>query len=384
MNKTQLELEFREVFNKDGKVIFSPGRVNLIGEHIDYNGGYVFPFAIDLGIWGCYSKNNSNHVRILSKNFSSFVYEFDILNFEKTPGHWSNYIKGMIDTFNNNGYKVNDGFDLIMESTMPEKSGLSSSASLEMLIGLILSDVLDVYIDSTKLSLLGKEAENKYVGVSSGIMDQFAVANGKKDNAIFLNTKTLDFQLFPLVLKEEQILIINSNVKRELTTSKYNERVSECIEGLKYFKKMFPFLENLCELSIETVFENENKLPDVIYRRVKHVVSEQKRTIDMKEALIKNDIKKVELLLHESHLSLANDYEVSCKELNVICNIAMENGYNGFRMTGAGFGGCVIGIVPKDRIEEMEKIIEKNYFEQTGLHSSIYRVTPADGTRIIE
>ncbi|MDR2828882.1 MAG: galactokinase [Acholeplasmatales bacterium] len=381
--KEQVQNKFKELFNRDGKLIFSPGRVNLIGEHIDYNGGNVFPFSINLGIWGCYAKNNLKKIRVLSKDFCTEVYEFGVYELYKIENHWANYIKGVLYVFNNKGYIVNEGFDLVISSTLPPKSGLSSSAAFELLVENILCDLFHFNISKIELALLGKEVENSFIGVNSGIMDQFIVSVGKENTACLLNTSSLEYKLIPFNLLNKQIVVINSNVSRTLDGSAYNKRVSECKEGLEYYKKYYKGINNLCELSISQIEKYKEGLDNIIYKRVKHCVTEQARVLEMVKALSNNDYNTVDLLLHDSHISLKNDYEVSCKELDVIVETANNLGILGIRMTGAGFGGCTVGIIDASKVDLFVSTLSIEYKQKTGLTPSFYIVSSSNGTHIL-
>jgi galactokinase len=384
--KEELIQSYFKYFKSDAQpsVVFSPGRVNLIGEHIDYNGGFVFPFAINLGTYGVFVKNGTSIINIVSPLFSEQIYSIDLTKeIIKVNNEYTNYLKGMILAFRKKGYAVDQGFNLYIYSTMPEKSGLSSSASFELLTGYIIQLVHNYQVSRLDLVLYGKDAENNFVGVNSGILDQFGVGFGKEKHAILLNCSTLEYDLVPIKLDGYSFLVVNTNVKRELAGSAYNQRVKECLEALEHYQKHVTNLKYLCELSLEQVTSLKLDLNEPAYKRAKHCVSEQIRTIQMKSALKEANYPLIASLIHESHISLANDYEVSCVELNTLCDILAEAGYIGARMMGGGFGGCILGLVPTKQISHLSELIQKEYLIRTGIKPSVYVVDSSDSTKLL-
>lgn len=375
---------FKEVFNlNDGVTYFSPARVNLIGEHVDYNGGFVFPCALSFGTYGITKKRNDQKFRVYSKDFSKTIYEFDINSLiHDKENDWVDYVKGVIKALIDNGYQIHNGFDLYIIGNMPSGAGLSSSASLESLIVTILNDFLNLNLSIEKKALIGKEAENKFVGVSSGIMDQFAVLAGKKDHAILLNTQNLAYEYAPLNLGTDKLIIVNTNKKRGLADSKYNERFNECQEALSILKPVFN-INDLCELKVSQLVDVEKLLTPVVYKRVKHVVTEQARTIESTKDLANNNIDAFANLMTQSHDSLRDDYDVTGLELDTLQSLMLKHGAKGARMTGAGFGGCVVAIVPENKLKELEKNVTNSYKELIGYEPSFYAVNPEDGTKKI-
>lgn len=381
-----LKNEFKNIFNHmPDDVYFSPGRINLIGEHIDYNGGLVFPLAINIGTYGCISKRDDNKVVMFSDKYSKSKFEFSLDNLEKNKEtFWVNYVIGMICMIKDHTKKdINKGFNLYIKGNIPSGAGLSSSASLELLIGSIINDLNNLNIDRVDLALLGQKVENEFIKLNSGIMDQFAISLGKKDNAILLNTSTLSYSYAPFNLGNNLLVIGFTNKKRSLADSKYNQRYSECQEALKLLKTKFLYIKNLCELELSDIENNKDLLGDVLYKRARHVVSEQQRTKDVYQALVNNDISKVSKLLLEGHKSLQEDYEVTGIELDTLVYNSIEYGALGARQTGAGFGGCMIAIVPKDKIDSYISNLEKKYLDTIGYSPIFYIAETSDGSKKI-
>lgn len=386
--KEKVKSKFEELFGKEGeiKTYFAPGRVNLIGEHTDYNGGHVFPCALTMGTYAVARKRNDNKLRFYSINFEKLgVLEstMDELKYRKEE-EWINYPKSMIWAMKDEGFNIDTGFDIVYYGTIPNGAGLSSSASIEVLTGFVLKDLFNLNVDMVKLALLGQKAENKYVGVNCGIMDQFVIANGKKNCAIFLDTANLEFEYAPVELKEEKIVIMNTNKKRGLGDSKYNERRAECEEALKELQTKLN-IKSLGELTEEEFEENKHLIKDENRRkRAKHAVYENQRTIKAVEALKENKIEELGKLMIASHNSLRDDYEVTGKELDTLVHESLkQDGVIGARMTGAGFGGCAVSIVKNDKVEDFIKNVGKSYKDKIGYEASFYAVEIGDGPRII-
>lgn len=380
-----LEKAFKDIFNRnDGISFFSPGRVNLIGEHIDYNGGFVFPCALSYGTYGIVQKRDDNIFNVYSVPFSKKAYQFSLNSIKKDPNYeWANYIKGSLDALIKHGYHIPFGCDIYMVGTMPFGAGLSSSASLEMLIIVMMNHIFNLNISKQEMALLGKYAENMFVGVNSGIMDQFAVIASKKDYAIMLNTDTLTYEHVPLILKDDVLLIVNTSKKRGLADSKYNERFNECQTSLAMLKEHFK-IKHLCELTTDQLDTIKDLLhDDILYKRVKHVITEQDRTIRSKKALNEGDISTFASLMSESHTSLKDDYEVTGIELDTMQQLLLDAGAKGARMTGAGFGGCVVAIIPNDIYAYVLNQVAIGYEKTIGYAPSFYTVTPSEGTHIL-
>ena len=380
-----LEQKFKEVFGKDAEQqFFAPGRVNLIGEHTDYNGGNVFPCAIDKGTYGLVSKRADRTFRMYSENFADLgVMEFTLDELVNDKKHdWANYPKGVIKMFVEEGFKIDSGFDFLVSGNIPNGAGLSSSASIEMLTGIVLKDLFHLSIDPIAMALLGKKVENLFIGVNSGIMDQFAIAMGKKDNAILLDCNTLKYDYVPVVLKDEVIVIANTNKRRGLADSKYNERRAECDEALAELQTKLP-IKALGELSIEEFEANKELIKSPIrQKRAKHAVYENQRTLKAQKELSAGNLAEFGKLMNQSHISLRDDYEVTGVELDTLAALAWEQpGVVGSRMTGAGFGGCTVSIVKKDKVDDFIKNVGEAYKNKIGYAADFYIAAVSEGAR---
>ena len=387
MDKKVINDKFTEIFGEQAEAtFFSPGRINLIGEHTDYNGGHVFPCAISLGTYGAARKREDNKLRFYSANFEDLgIIEtsLDDLKYDKKD-NWVNYAKGMIYFLKETGHDVDKGMDIFIEGNIPNGSGLSSSASLEMLIGVITQELFNLDIDRVDLVKLGMETENKFIGVNSGIMDQFAVGMGKQNQAILLDTNTLEYSYAPVDMGNNVIVIMNTNKRRELADSKYNERRSECETAVGELQAKLD-IKTLGELDAQTfdeysyLIEDENRL-----KRARHAVWENQRTMQAQTALEEGDLEKFGRLVNASHVSLEHDYEVTGIELDTLAHTAWkQDGVLGARMTGAGFGGCGIAIVDKDKVEAFKENVGKVYTEKIGYAPAFYIAEIADGTKVL-
>lgn len=387
MDKKVINDKFTEIFGEQAEAtFFSPGRINLIGEHTDYNGGHVFPCAISLGTYGAARKREDNKLRFYSANFEDLgIIEtsLDDLKYDKKD-NWVNYAKGMIYFLKETGHDVDKGMDIFIEGNIPNGSGLSSSASLEMLIGVIAQELFNLDIDRVDLVKLGMETENKFIGVNSGIMDQFAVGMGKQNQAILLDTNTLEYSYAPVDMGNNVIVIMNTNKRRELADSKYNERRSECETAVGELQAKLD-IKTLGELDAQTfdeysyLIEDENRL-----KRARHAVWENQRTMQAQTALEEGDLEKFGRLVNASHVSLEHDYEVTGIELDTLAHTAWkQDGVLGARMNGAGFGGCGIAIVDKDKVEAFKENVGKVYTEKIGYAPAFYIAEIADGTKVL-
>ena len=380
-----LEQKFQEVFGAPAeKHFFAPGRVNLIGEHTDYNGGNVFPCAIDKGTYGLVKKRNDRKFRMYSENFASLgIMEFTLDELTNDKKHdWANYPKGVIKMFLEAGQKIDSGFDILFSGNIPNGAGLSSSASIEMLTAIVLKDLFQLTIDPVEMAQLGKKTENLFIGVNSGIMDQFAVAMGKKDHAILLDCNTLKYDYVPVVLKDEVIVIANTNKRRGLADSKYNERRAECDEALAELQTKLP-IKALGELSIEDFEANKDLIKSPIrQKRAKHAVYENQRTLKAQKELSAGNLAEFGKLMNQSHISLRDDYEVTGVELDTLAALAWEQpGVVGSRMTGAGFGGCTVSIVKKDKVDDFIKNVGEAYKNKIGYAADFYIASVSDGAK---
>ena len=382
-----LKSNFTELFKKDSEnVFFSPGRVNLIGEHTDYNGGNVFPCALTIGTYAVVAKRDDKKVLVHSLNFKDLgIIEFSLDNMVNEKEHdWANYPKGVIKTFENHGYNIPSGFEIIFYGNIPNGSGLSSSASLEVLMGTILNESFNLNIDMVDIVKMCQEAENKFIGVNCGIMDQFAIGMGKEGCAILLDCNTLKYSYSKLNLDGYKIVIGNTNKKRGLADSKYNERRSECEDALAKIQTV-KNITALGELTEEEFEEVKDCIGDPIKtKRAKHAVYENQRTLKAVKALEENNLELFGKLMNASHVSLRDDYEVTGIELDTLVELAWETeGVIGARMTGAGFGGCTVSIVKDECVDNFKETIRVKYKEKIGYEPDFYVVSISDGTRKI-
>ena len=388
MLANEMRSKFNEIFNENcEKVFFSPGRINLIGEHTDYNGGFVFPCPITLGTYAAISKRSDNLFKVYSLNFEDKgTIEFSLDNLEyKKEDNWANYVKGIVKFLLEGGYKITHGFDMLVYGNIPNGAGLSSSASLEMLCAKIFREEFNLDMDDVQAALLGKTVENKYIGVNSGIMDQFAISLGKKDEAIQLDCNTLNYEYVPVKLQGKTIVIMNTNKRRELADSKYNERRAECDSSLEKLKEVCD-INALCELTPEEFEKYAHVIGDETKaRRCRHAIYENARVKKAVEALKENDIVTFGKLMNDSHTSLRDDYEVTGKELDTLAEVSWKQpGVLGARMTGAGFGGCAIAIVNDEDVENFIKNVGEAYKDAIGYEASFYIASIGDGPTVVE
>lgn len=386
--KDKILKRFQEVFGEadNAKVYFAPGRVNLIGEHTDYNGGHVFPCALTIGTYGAARKRDDNKLRFYSMNFDKLgVIESSLEELKacKEAG-WTNYPKGVLWAFEEKGMRIPCGMDLMLYGNIPNGSGLSSSASVEVLTGFILRDFYGFDVSNQELALIGQYAENHFNKVNCGIMDQFAIAMGKEGHAIFLDTADLSYTYAPIALKGAKIVIACSNKKRGLGDSKYNERRSECEMALEELRKKTE-IKSLGELDEDTFEKFQSAIQDDVRRkRAKHAVYENRRTIRAVEALQKNDIAEFGKLMNASHVSLRDDYEVTGTELDTLVEEAWKTeGVIGSRMTGAGFGGCTVSIVKDEAIDSFIEKIGSAYLAKIGYKADFYVVEIGGGPKVL-
>lgn len=381
--------KFKELFGGEGEigVYFAPGRVNMIGEHTDYNGGHVFPCALTIGTYGVARKREDKKLRFYSMNFEQLgVLESSVENLKpEKEADWTNYPKGVMWAFGEKGMKVEQGMDLVLFGNIPNGSGLSSSASVEVVTGVALRDLFGYDdISMIDIALFGQYSENNFNGVNCGIMDQFAIAMGKKDQAIFLDTSDLSYTYAPIKLADEKIVIACSNKKRGLGDSKYNERRAECEEALAELQTKLD-IKALGELSEEEFEANKDLIKsEVRQRRAKHAVYENQRTLKAVDALKAGNLEEFGKLMNASHVSLRDDYEVTGIELDTLVENAWEQeGVIGSRMTGAGFGGCTVSIVKTDCVDKFIENVGKAYLEKIGYAADFYVVEIGDGGRVL-
>ena len=381
----EMKRVFEEKFGKaETRGFFSPGRVNLIGEHTDYNGGHVFPCAISLGTYALVADRQDSKSRIYSMNQEGAgIIEFEMsgLSYDSAKG-WANYPMGVVKVFEDAGHKCSHGFDILIYGTLPNGSGLSSSASLEVLTAVILNDAFAFGLDMVEMVKLSQKAENTFVGVNCGIMDQFAVGMGKKDCAILLDCSTLEYRYSKIALDGASIVITNTNKPHSLASSAYNVRRAQCEHALNELKEVRPELATLGALTNLEYDKLAGHISDHVERqRARHAVYENQRTLEAVQALEANDVARFGELMDMSHVSLRDDYDVTGVELDTLAELAWEQeGVIGSRMTGAGFGGCTVSLVKDDCIEAFKKNVEAAYEKKIGYKPSFYVANIADGT----
>lgn len=389
--QTKMREEFAKIFGegREPEFYFAPGRVNLIGEHTDYNGGHVFPCALSIGTYALARKNDCGKMRFYSLNFTRFgmlAVEGPANEFTNVPAdNWCNYPKGVMWAYTQKGHTIDSGLDILYYGNIPNGSGLSSSASIEVATAVILNDQFGFDVDMVEVSKICQFSENKFNGVNCGIMDQFAIAMGKKDQAIFLDTSDLSYTYAPIKLANEKIVIACSNKKRGLGDSKYNERRAECEEALSELQTKLD-IKALGELSEEEFEANKDLIKsEVRQRRAKHAVYENQRTLKAVDALKAGNLEEFGKLMNASHVSLRDDYEVTGIELDTLVENAWEQeGVIGSRMTGAGFGGCTVSIVKTDCVDKFIENVGKAYLEKIGYAADFYVVEIGDGGRVLE
>ncbi len=391
MKKEEFTQKFLDIYGPGGgeklQTFFAPGRVNLIGEHTDYNGGHVFPCALTLGTYAIVRPREDRIVRLASlnvKNGQIRTVSLDDLSKHPDDG-WTSYVKGVLDSFAKRGNTLPHGFDVLYYGNIPSGAGLSSSASIEVVTGLMLKVLYQFdKLNMIDIAVLGQRAESNYVGVRCGIMDQFASAMGKKDTAIFLSTDNMKYEYVPLKLDGLHIVVTNSKIHHQLGNSEYNKRREQCEKALKKLQ-VIANINSLCDLSKDTFESCKDVIMDpVLTKRAKHVVYENARTIQAVNALRVNNIRRFGELLNESHISLRDDYEVSCPEIDFLVELAWKQpGVLGSRMTGAGFGGCTISLVEDDKIDNFKAVLAERYRERYNLVPDFYVLETGDGARML-
>ncbi|MEC5423460.1 galactokinase [Virgibacillus sp. C22-A2] len=386
MTIPNLTQSFKSTFqtNETPATFFAPGRINLIGEHTDYNGGHVFPAAISFGTYALGLKRNDQKIRFYSLNFPEVgIIECDLTDLSYQAKHdWANYPKGMIQMLMEDGHSITKGMDILFYGNIPNGAGLSSSASIEMATGVLMENMFNLNIDRISMVKLGQQVENKYLGVNSGIMDQFAIGMGKKDHAILLNCQTLEYDYAPIQLADHVIIIINTNKQRTLAGSRYNERRAQCEQALADLQTELS-ITSLGELSNDEFESHKHLIKDEInQKRAKHAVYENTRTLKAMEKLRQGNLKAFGELMNESHLSLKQDYEVTGMELDTVVKAAWDQkGVLGARMTGAGFGGCAIAIVEKDKVDAFKENVNRIYHETVGYDATFYTAAIGGGAQ---
>ncbi|MEZ5426894.1 MAG: galactokinase [Pyrinomonadaceae bacterium] len=357
----------------------APGRVNLIGEHTDYNDGFVLPIALNFAAVVAAASRSDDIIEAYSLNFD----ELKILDLNKKSlkekGEWINYVEGIARVLREKGCPIG-GASLLIGSNVPVGAGLSSSAALEISVGLALLRIDDCEFDSLHLALAGQAAEHQYVGTKSGIMDQFVSVFGREGHALLIDCRSLEAKAIPLDLKDTEIVVCNSGLKHALASSEYNTRRAECERGVGILKSFLPEISALRDVDSEELVFYKESLPETVFRRCRHIISENQRTLEAAEAFQKGDLDRVGKLMSQSHASLRDDFEVSCPELDLLVSLA-ENfgGAYGARMTGGGFGGCTISLIRREMREEFDEYLGSSYEQETGIRAEIFHVEPSDG-----
>ena len=374
----KLKQKFKSLYGKDARIFRAPGRVNLIGEHTDYNDGFVMPAAIDFYTWVAIAVRPDRKLVIRSENFAEQL-EFD-LN-DRSPvasNNWSDYVRGVAVTFERAGFPVR-GADLLIHSDVPIGAGLSSSAAIEVSVATALSAVSEISLGRTEIAKLCQRAENEFVGMRCGIMDQFVSCNGKADNALMLDCRSLDFELLPLP-DGVSLVICNSMVKHSLAGGEYNLRREQCETGLHHLQISLPNARALRDVSMDDLKNYGRGLPEIVFKRCRHVITENARVLNAAAALNSVDLKTFGVLMSESHRSLRDDYEVSCPELDLLVDLANRiDGVYGSRMTGGGFGGCTINLMQNDQVEQFKQTVIAGYENKFGRKPDIYTSLAAEG-----
>jgi len=374
----ELRKRFEAVFGDRARVYRAPGRVNLIGEHTDYNDGFVMPAAINFSTWMAISPREDRKLMVRSENLSQSA-EFDL---DAPPArdhhHWSDYVFGVAAVLEQAGHRLR-GANMLVFGEVPIGSGLSSSAALEVSSGYALMENSGLPLDRIELARLCQRAENDYVGMRCGIMDQFISCCAHVDRALMLDCRSLDYRLLPLP-PQVSLVICNTMVKHELAGGEYNKRRAECEAGVHHLAQSLPHVHALRDVTLADLERYGRDLPDVVYRRCRHVVSEDNRVGEAAQALERGDVAEFGRLMAQSHRSLRDDYEVSCAELDLMVELAGKvDGVLGARMTGGGFGGCTINLVAGDRVEDFRRSVTAGYEQGTGRAPQIYVSTAAEG-----
>lgn len=374
---------FQQRFGTDPLLVRSPGRVNVIGEHTDYNNGFVLPAAIDKAIYIGISRREDDEIVLYSEEFQQ-EHRSTVPGVAITDKQWPNYILGVVDQLNKRGYKIS-GFNLNIDGDVPVGAGLSSSAAVECATAFALNELYSLGIDKMELALIGQKAEHTFAGVMCGIMDQFASVFGKENHVIKLDCQSLEYDYVPLTLEGHKILLLNTNVKHSLASSEYNTRRQECAEGVRLLQEGGEQVESLRDANLAMITKHIKDKNEVVYRRCKFIVEENQRLLTACDALIAGDLQTLGLNMYGSHDGLQHEYEVSCKELDFLVDAVRGNkAVVGARMTGGGFGGCTINLVQEDAIDELVAAISKKYKEAMGLDLTAYIAQTADGSSLVE
>ena len=377
MDIDQLKREFQQTYGCAPRIFRAPGRVNLIGEHTDYNQGFVMPAAIDFYTWAAIARRADTRLNVRSQNVDEVI-SSDLAGSPAPRHNWSDYAIGVVDQIKRLGRHLG-GADILIRGEVPIGAGLSSSAAIEVVIGFALLTVNDLSIDRKELALLCQRAENEFVGMRCGIMDQFISCYGQRDHALMLDCRSLEYKLLPLS-PSARMVVCNTMVKHQLAAGEYNLRRSACEEGVRILQQHAPGIQSLRDVSLEALERNRDRMSDTVYRRCRHVITENERVARAASMLEQGNFKEFGKLMADSHQSLRDDYEVSGRELDIMVNIASgESGVYGSRMTGGGFGGCTINLVAAEQADNFAGRVAANYEKATGLKPEVYISSAADG-----
>lgn len=377
-----VEKKFHELFNEEPVVVRSPGRVNLIGEHTDYNMGYVLPGAIDKAIYFAVAPRNDDHCKLFAVDMND-SFEFRISDLQFSKKGWPNYLMGVVDQLLKSGYKLK-GFDCVFGGDIPIGAGLSSSAAIEAGLIFTLDHIFNLGIDKLDMVKLAQKAENEFVGVNCGIMDQYINIFGESGNVLRIDCRSLEYEYFPFDFKNVSIVLFDTGVSHSLASSEYNQRRKECSEGVSVISKQFPNVKSLRDVSTALLHEFKTKLDPVVYRRCKYAVEENARLLKACSSLNKKDLYEFGMMMYQTHEGLSKDYEVSCKELDYLVELLKDNPkVYGSRMMGGGFGGCTINLIENDSIDEIASFVSENYKNKFNIDSKTYVTKISSGTSII-
>ena len=379
----KIKNKFVQLFNESPSMFRSPGRINLIGEHTDYNMGYVLPASIDKILYLAISPRKDLQCKIFAYDMNDF-FECSLDEIKKSNKHWPNFLLGVVEQFKIAGNKFN-GFNCVFGGNIPIGAGLSSSAALEAGLGFALNQIFNLNIDSLSLVKMAQRAENEFVGVNCGIMDQYINIFGKTGNVLRLDCRSLEREYFPFDFRNVSIVLIDTKVSHSLAHSEYNQRRKECSKGVQIIKERYPEVENLRDVSINMLNEFQPKLKNSIYKRCKYVIEENERLLEACDALTKKDLKSFGALMNRTHEGLSKDYEVSCKELDFLVDVLKDNPkVYGSRMMGGGFGGCTINLIEKDAVKKISEEVQDKYKKKFGVEAKVYETQISDGTNLME
>lgn len=361
----------------------APGRINIIGEHTDYNDGFVLPAAIDKVVTQKISLNGTeSNVNLTAENFNE-TFQFDLKDIKALPSGWQNYLMGVTSEIVKTGKKIS-GFDCVFGGDVPIGGGVSSSSALQVSFVYALNELFDLNFSKIEIALLCQKADHNFIGMMGGIMDQFSILHGKRNHVMLLDCRSLEYEYFPLELGDYQVLLLNTNVSHSLADSEYNTRRAECEAGVEILKQKNPNISSLRDVSVEMVFESKKDLPENIFNRCHHVVTEDARTLEATQALKNGNISRLGELMYGSHKSLSQDYLVSCPELDFLVEKTLDKDYVlGSRMMGGGFGGCTISIVEKTKVAELIDFSAKAYREKFAMDLTPMEVSIEDGTKVV-